>query len=98
MPTGTAELALLRKGDGRKAMLAALLRRGTTVGFEWIGIRLQMGRAGSVSRLVCHVKRKRKLEKVSMNWEICPNAETLDNDVVAHRKSTGGEADLGMQE
>ena len=49
LPTGTAELALLR--------------RRTTVGFEWIGIRLQMGHTGSVSRLACHMKRDRKLEK-----------------------------------
>jgi REP element-mobilizing transposase RayT len=63
LPTGTAELAHLRKGDGRKAMLAALLRRRTTVGFEWIAIRLHMGHPGSVSRLACNVKRDRKLEK-----------------------------------
>jgi hypothetical protein len=44
-------------------MLAALLRRRTTVGFEWIAIRLQMGHPDSVIRLVCHVKRDRKLEK-----------------------------------
>jgi len=35
----------------------------TTVGFEWIAIRLHMGHPGSVSRLVCNVKRDRKLEK-----------------------------------
>jgi hypothetical protein len=63
LPTGVAELARLRKGDKRKAMLAALLRRRTTVGFEWIATRLQMGHPGSVSRLVCGVKRDRKLEK-----------------------------------
>jgi hypothetical protein len=42
-------------------MLAALLRRRTTVGFEWIATRLHMGHPGSVSRLVCGVKRDRKL-------------------------------------
>jgi REP element-mobilizing transposase RayT len=63
LPTGVAELARLRKGDKRKAILAALLRRRTTVGFEWIATRLQMGHPGSVSRLVCGVKRDRKLEK-----------------------------------
>jgi hypothetical protein len=44
-------------------MLAALLRRRTNVGFEWIAARLQMGHSGSVSRLVCGVKRDRELEK-----------------------------------
>ena len=63
LPTGAAELAKLQKGDKRKAMLAALLRSHTTVGFEWIATRLQMGHPGSVSRLVCGVKRDRKLEK-----------------------------------
>lgn len=63
LPTGAAELVRLRKGDKRKAMLAALLRKRTTVGFEWIATRLQMGHPGSVSRLVCGVKRDRKLEK-----------------------------------
>ena len=63
LPVEAAELAHLRKGDGRKAMLAALLRRRTTVAFEWIPIRLHMGHPGSVSRLVCKVKRDQKLEK-----------------------------------
>jgi hypothetical protein len=62
LPAGAAELAHLRKGDGRKALLAALLRRRTSVGCEWIATRLHMGHPGSVSRLVCGVKRDRKLE------------------------------------
>ena len=37
----------MRKGDGRKAMLAALLRRRTTVGFGWIAI---FGSAGEEAR------------------------------------------------
>ena len=58
-----SELADLRKGDVRKALLAALLRRRTAVSFEWIATRLRMGHAGSVSRLVGNVKHNRKLEK-----------------------------------
>jgi hypothetical protein len=55
LPTGATELAQLRKGDERKAILAALLRRRTVVGFEWIATRLRMGHPASVSRLVCVV-------------------------------------------
>jgi hypothetical protein len=35
--------------------MAALLRRRTAVGFEWIATRLQMGHFGFVSRLACDV-------------------------------------------
>ena len=58
-----AELAQLRKGDERKAILATLLRRRTAVGFEWIATRLHMDHSASVSRLVCGVKRDKKLGK-----------------------------------
>jgi hypothetical protein len=50
------------KGDERKALLAALLRRPTAVGFEWIATRLGMGHPGSTSRQVGNVKRDGKLE------------------------------------
>ena len=63
LPTGVAELAQLRKGDERKAILAALLRMRTTVEYEWIATRLHMGHPSSVSRLVCEVKRDKKLKK-----------------------------------
>ena len=63
LPTGAVELAQLRKGDERKAILATLLRRRTAVGFEWIATRLQMGHSASVSRLVCGLKRDKKLAK-----------------------------------
>ncbi len=56
-------MADLRKGDERKALLAALLRRRTTVSFEWIAMRLHMGHPGSVSRQVEIVKRDQKREK-----------------------------------
>ena len=58
-----AELAQLRKGDKSKALLATLLRRRMAVGFEWIATRLHLGHSASVSRLVCGVKRDKKLEK-----------------------------------
>lgn len=57
------ELAELRKGDERKAMLAAVLRRRTAVATQWIAQRLAMGHPGSVSRQVGIVKSDRKLLK-----------------------------------
>ncbi len=63
LPESAAELADLRKGDERKALLAALLRQRTTVAFDWIAKRLHMGHSGSVSRQVSKVKRDQKLRK-----------------------------------
>ena len=72
LPARAAKLAHLQKGDVRKAMLAALLRRRTSVGFEWIATRLHMGHPGSVSRLVCGLKRDRKLE-IKVNELVNPS-------------------------
>lgn len=63
LPVRLEELAELRKGDPRKALMAAALRQRTTVGFDWIAKRLSMGHPGSVSRQVSLVKRQRKLKK-----------------------------------
>jgi hypothetical protein len=61
LPAGSKELEGLRKGDERKALLAGLLARKTTVSREWLGQRLGMGHPGSVSRMLGAVKRNRKL-------------------------------------
>ncbi len=42
----------MRKGDRAKVLVAALLRKKTAVGNDWIAERLHMGHHGSVSRLV----------------------------------------------
>ena len=63
LPTQGRELGSLRKGDERKALMAALLRGRTAVSTEWIAKRLCMGYPGSVSRQVGIVKRDRKLLK-----------------------------------
>lgn len=83
LPTGAAELSELRKGDVRKALLAALLRRRTTVGFEWIATRLHMGHPGSVSRLVGGVKCDRKLGKQLNEMEKMLRCED-PTDVAVH--------------
>ena len=49
--------------DERKALLAGLLARKTTVSREWLGQRLAMGHPGSISRMLGEVKRSPKLGK-----------------------------------
>jgi hypothetical protein len=65
-PHHASELSLLRKGDERKAILAALVHMRTGVGMDWLAQRLHMGHPGSVSRLIGVVRRNltlsRKLE------------------------------------
>jgi REP element-mobilizing transposase RayT len=68
LPTETQELAKLRKGDGRKVLVACLVRQRTAAGNPWIAKRLAMGHSGSVSRLVTaatkHPPTVRKLKKL----------------------------------
>jgi REP element-mobilizing transposase RayT len=72
LPTGAKELCLLRKGDERKALMAALIRGRTAASTEWIAKRLQMGHPGSVSRQVGIVKRNKKLlKKLNELEKIC---------------------------
>jgi len=52
LPTERRELERLRKGDERKVLLAAVLRKRTAVGVNWIAERLAMGHPGSVSRML----------------------------------------------
>jgi REP element-mobilizing transposase RayT len=63
LPTDSKELKALRKGDERKALLAALLARKTVVSRTWLGQRLGMGHPGSVSRILGKVKGNQKLKK-----------------------------------
>ena len=63
LPPSVRELAELRKGDERKALLAAVLRKRTAVATQWIAQSLAMGHPGSVSRQVGIVKRDRNLLK-----------------------------------
>ena len=69
LPVDPKELAKLRKGDGRKVLVACLLRQRTTAGNPWIAKRLAMGHSGSVSRLVVaaakHPRTMRELANLS---------------------------------
>jgi hypothetical protein len=53
----------LRKGDARKALIAALLRKRTSVGVNWIADRLGMGHPGSASRMLGKARVDSKLKK-----------------------------------
>jgi hypothetical protein len=48
LPTETQELAKLRKGDGRKVLVACLIRQRTAAGNPWIAKRLAMGHSYSL--------------------------------------------------
>jgi hypothetical protein len=52
LPPDTGSLSELRKGDGSKILVAALLRKHTSAGNRWLAQRLAMGHTGSVSRLM----------------------------------------------
>jgi hypothetical protein len=49
---GVQDLEQRRKGDGRKLMIAARLRRETTMTLAWIAERLRMGAPGHVACLL----------------------------------------------
>lgn len=63
LPVERSGLEKLRKGDERKVLLAAVLRRRTSVGVNWIAARLAMGHPGSVSRMLGGIGRDRNLKK-----------------------------------
>lgn len=52
IPAEKADLAKLRKGDPRKVLVAALIRKNTSVGNRWLADRLAMGHAAGLSRLL----------------------------------------------
>jgi len=63
LPTRRSGLEKLRKGDERKVLLAALLRRRTSVGLKWISEKLVMGHPASVSRLIGGISKDGELAK-----------------------------------
>ena len=63
LPTGMQELMSLRKSDERKVIRAAILRKRTAVGVNWIAERLAMGQPGLVSRMLGAMPKKRSWEK-----------------------------------
>ena len=52
LPRSAAELELVRKGDPRKVMCAAMVKRRTSVKNDWLASRLRMGHPTAMSQLV----------------------------------------------
>ena len=52
LPGSAAELELLRKGDPRKVLCAALVNARTSVKNDWLASRLRMGHPAAMSQLV----------------------------------------------
>ena len=52
LPGSAAELELLRKGDPRKVMCAATVKRRTSVKNDWLASRLRMRHPAAMSQLV----------------------------------------------
>ncbi len=57
------DLEGMRKGDGAKVLVAALLKKKTAMGNSWIAERLGMGHHGSVSRLVAAASKSESQER-----------------------------------
>ena len=55
LPGSAAELELLRKGNPRKVMRAALVKRRTSVKNYWLASRLRMGHPAAMSQLVSRI-------------------------------------------
>ncbi len=63
LPTERGKLALLKKGDRRKVICAAVAKSRTAVGNDWLAERLAMGHNSYVSTLVQRIRRDKKEEK-----------------------------------
>lgn len=69
LPKSPDELMLLKKGDPRKVVCAALVKARTTVSNDWIAQRLAMGHPASMSQLVHRMRREPKGEKRLKKYE-----------------------------
>ena len=69
MSTALDELMRLRKGDFNKVICAALAKRHTAVGNEWLGKRLGMGHSAHVSHLVNRMRKSAKDIKILMKYD-----------------------------
>jgi hypothetical protein len=54
------DLMLMKKGDRRKVICAAIAKGRTAMGNEWLAERLAMGHASYVSTLVQRIRRDKK--------------------------------------
>lgn len=64
------DLMLLKKGDRRKVICAAIAKGRTAVGNEWLAERLGMGHGSYVSSLVQRIRRDKREQRVLRKYEI----------------------------
>ena len=69
MPTALDDLMRLRKGDSNKVLCAALAKRHTAIGNEWLAKRLAMGHTAHVSHLVNRMRKSTKDFKILRKYE-----------------------------
>ncbi len=60
---------LLKKGDRRKVICAAVVKGRTDVGNDWLAKRLAMGHPFYVSTLVQRIRRNKKEQKIPRKYE-----------------------------
>ena len=69
LPGSAAELELLRKGDTRKVMRAAMVERRTSVKNDWLASRLRMGHPAAMSWLISQTLKDPKSLKILKKHE-----------------------------
>ena len=63
------ELELLKKGDSRKVMCAAMVKRRTSVKNDWLASRLRMGHPAAMSQLVSQTLKDPKSQKILKKYD-----------------------------
>jgi hypothetical protein len=69
LPGSAAELELLRKGDPRKVICAAVVKSRTSVKNDWLASRLRMGHPAAMSQLVSRTLKDPKTWKILKKYE-----------------------------
>ena len=69
LPKSAEELDLLRKGDSRKVICAALVKARTSVKNDWLASRLRMGHPAAMSQLVSRTLKDPKSLKILKKHE-----------------------------
>ena len=76
LPPLREELILLKKGDRRKVICAAVAKGRTAVGNDWLAERLAMGHPSYVSTLVQRIRQDKKEQKIPKNMRVFKKSRT----------------------
>ena len=69
LPGSAAELELLRKGDPRRVLCAALVKARSSVKNDWLASRLRMGHPAAMSQLVSQTLKDPKSQKILKKYD-----------------------------